>query len=430
MNPLWHASFLNPATGVTTVPSQDLYDAGGFDINPEVGITSTPVIDPASGTLYVTAKTKELQNTSCTANCAYSYFYRLHALDITTGAEKFGGPVTISANVPGAKAYDQVNGMVSFSPRLNLQRPGLLLLNGMVYLGFGSHGDRDYYHGWLMAYDAATLRQVAVFNVTPNGDRGAIWQSGGGIAADADGYVYVVTSNGKFDVNTGGNDYGDSVLKMQLQSGQLQVADYFTPANQSELATNDLDLGSSPVLILPDQPGPSPHLLAVGGKDGRIWLLNRDDLGAYQINDAGAVQVIPGLSDLLFGGISYWNGNIYVQEVGDFLNEFPLVNGEAVSPTVSTFKTGFFNAPMAISSNGTSNAVLWLVQTNAYATNGPGILYAFSASDVTSQLYDSHEAANQRDQGGPAVKFVIPTVANGKVYVGAGGQVDVYGLLP
>jgi hypothetical protein len=431
--PLWQVSFVNSAAGVTTVPCQDVYgtSAGACDINPEIGITSTPVIDPIGGTLYVTAKTKELTAPSCTSNCSYNYVHRLHALDITAGAEKFGGPVIISASVPGT-GYDSVNGTVTFGGLRQLQRPGLLLLNGMVYLGFGSHGDNDPYHGWLMAYNATTLQQVAVFNVTPNAQEGAIWQGGGGIAADADGNIYIVTANGTFDANTtGGVDYGDSVLKMQLQSGQFQIVDYFTPANQATLAEEDLDLGSSPALILPDQPGPYPHLLATGGKDGRIWLINRDNLGQLQPNDAGAVQVIPDGSDSLFGGGTYWNGNLYVQEVGDFLKQFPLQNGLAQTPTLSDFQIAFPNAEPVVSAHGTSNAVLWLVEADAFSAGGPAVLRAFDATDVSkSELYDSTQAGNSRDQAGPAVKFVVPTIANGKVYVGAAGEADVYGLLP
>jgi len=429
--PLWHVSFVNPSAGVTTVPSQDVGGPGYNDLTPEIGITSTPVIDPASGTIYVTAKTREpLGSSSCSSNGTYNYCYRLHALDITTGAEKLGGPVVISASVPGT-ASDSVNGTVTFGALQHLQRPGLLLLDGTVYIGFGSHGDYTPYHGWLMAYNATTLQPVAVFNVTPNGEQGAIWCGGGGISADANGNIYIVTANGTFDANTpGGVDYGDSVLKMQIQSGQFQVLDYFTPADQLTMAENDLDLGSSPALILPDQPGPYAHLLATGGKDGRVWILNRDNLGHLQTNDAGAVQVIPGLSDKLFGGGTYWNGNLYVQEVGDFLHQFPLQNGMAQSPTPSAFQIGYPNAPPAVSANGTSNAILWLVQSDAYQSGGPAVLRAFDATDVGSEIYNSSQAPNRTDQAGPAVKFVVPTVANGKVYVGAAGEVDVYGVLP
>ncbi len=427
-SPLWHVSFVNPTAGVTAVPPQDVFPAGAFDIKPEIGITSTPVIDPASGTLYVTAKTRELQDSSCTLNCKHNYFYRLHALDITTGMEKLGGPVVIRASVPG-KGYDSVAGTVTFGGLRQLQRPGLLLLNGTLYLGFGSQGDMDPYHGWLLAYDAATLRQVGVFNVTPNGNEGAIWQAGGGIAVDADGNLYVVTANGTFDANKGRTDYGDSVLKLQFKSDQFFVLDYFTPANQDSLENYDWDLGSGPPLILPDQPGPHPHLLATAGKDSRLYILNRDNLGHQQRADAGALHVETFIG-MPFAGGAYWNGNLYFQAVGDSLRQFPLVNGTVQPPIVAAFQTGFPNPALSISAHGTSNAILWLVQTDAFPRGGPAILRAFDATNVRNELYNSSQSSNQRDQAGPAVKFVVPTVANGRVYVGTDGEVDVYGLLP
>jgi hypothetical protein len=348
-------------------------------------------------------------------------------LDITTGAERSGSPAAIAASVPGT-GYTGTGTVVTFNALRQLQRPGLLLLNGVVYLGFGSHGDVPSFHGWLIAYDATTLQQLAIFNATPNGSAGAIWQGGGGISADSDGYIYVVTANGIFDVDKHGIDYGDSVVKLQLQSGQFTVVDYFTPYNQATLEANDLDLGSSPALIFPDQPGTYPHLLATGGKDGRVWILNRDNLGHIQANDAGALEVIANGSDSLFGGGSYWNGNFYLQEVGDFLNLFPLQNGMTQAPTTSTFQIGFPNAPPAISANGTNNAMVWIVKATKASSGAAAVLYAFDATNVTNDIYNS--AQSPADQAGPAVKFVIPTIANGKVYVGTAEEVDVYGLLP
>ncbi len=430
--PLWQVSFLSPATPVTAVPCQAVVVC---DINPVIGITGTPVIDPTSGILYVVAKTQEPLGASaaCTSNGTYDYCYRLHALDITSGTEQLGGPVLLSASVPGT-GYDSVNGVVTFGALWQLQRPGLLLLNGTVYIAFGSHGDIDPYHGWVMAYDATTLQQVAVFNTTPNSEKGAIWESGGGISADTNGNLYVVTANGGYDLNTGGVDYGDSVLKMQIQSGQFQVLDYFTPYDESLLAIDDLDLGSSPALILPTQTGTYPDQLATGGKDGRIWLLNRDNLGHFQANDAGALEVIPEIgSDSLFGGLTYWNGNLYVQEVGAPLNQFVLTNGTMPqAPSYSTeLEFGAFpNYSPVVSANATSNGIVWLVQINPNNSYSPAILYAFDAADVSTELYDTTQAPNNRDQAGVYVKFVIPTVANGKVYVGTTAEVDVYGLLP
>lgn len=438
--PLWQVSFLNSASGITTVPCADVYgtDAGACDISPIIGITSTPVIDPTSGTIYVTAKTREpLGSNSCANNGSYNYCYRLHALDITTGAEKFGGPVLISGSVPGT-GYDSVSGTVTFGAFRHLQRPGLLLLNGTLYIGFGSHGDNDPYHGWLMAYDPATLQQLAVWCTTPNTQRGAIWNAGGGISADTNTppNLFVVTANGTFDRNTGGPDYGDSVLRMQLvtsPSTEFQVLDYFTPANQATMQTDDLDLGSSPALLLPTQSGTYPDLLAVAGKDGRIWLLNRNNLGQYQTNDVGAVELIPEIgSDSLFGGMTFWNGNIYVQEKGNYLDQFTLTNGTIPQAPTYSSQDEFGNYPNplpVVSSNGTTNGVLWLVWNDT--STGLAVLYAFDPTNVSNTLlYDSLQAASNRDQEGGFVKFAVPTVANGKVYVGTATEVDVFGLLP
>jgi hypothetical protein len=448
--PLWHASFTSAT--VTAVPSSDIYPPGQADISPIIGITSTPVIDPVGGTLYVTAKTREpLGSNSCTSNGSYNYCYRLHALDLTTGAEKFGGPVMMSASIPGT-GYDNVNGVVTFSALWQLQRPGLLLYNGTIYIGFGSHGDIDPWHGWIFAYNATTLQQQAVFNTTPNapvggggevaGGRGSIWLGGGGISVDPGGSLYVVTANGNFDAFKGGVDYGDCVLRMQLVETtpgqyQFQVLDYFGPANSAVLDADDLDLGSSPALILPPLPGSSLNLLAMGGKDGRIWLLNRQNLGGYvtaPVPDVGAVEVIPQVgSDALLGGMTYWNGNIYVEEAGSYLNQFTLANG--LMPQAPTYRSeaeigGFPNPVPVVSANGASNGIVWLVTINR--NTSLAALYAYSASDVSNgtDLYDSLLASNNRDQAGGFVRFVIPTVANGKVYVGTATEVDVYGLLP
>ena len=298
-SPLWQVSFLDSSSGVTTVPCADVYGtgAGDCDISPEIGITSTPVIDPVGGTLYVTAKTREpLGTPSCTANGSYDYCYRLHALDVTTGAEKLGGPVVITGSVPGTSPVDSVNGIVPFGAFRHLQRPGLLLLNGLLYIGFGSHGDVDPYHGWLMAYDATNLQQTAIFNVTPDGTEGAIWQGGGGVSADESGYIYVVTANGDFNANTGGIDYSDSVLKNASSIRAIPNPDYFIPFDQATLAEDDLDLGSSQALILPDQPGSNPHLLATGERMAAsgysiatIWDISRPTMrGPYKSFPASA----------------------------------------------------------------------------------------------------------------------------------------------
>src|SRR4029077_2146579 len=281
-------SFVNPAQGVTTVPSTDI-DPNYTDLIPQIGITGTPVSDPGSATLYVVAVTKEV------TNGVASYFHRLHALDIMTGAEKFGGPVVITASVPGTGEGNS-NGQVTLDPLMHLQRPGLALVNGTVYLAFGSHGDIQPYHGWLLGYDAATLAETSGANTTPNGGEGAIWQAGVAPAVDAAGNLYTMTGNGTFDVNLGGLgdvDYGDTFLKLFPNGANLSVSDYFTPSDQNNLNMNDLDLGSGGPLLLPDQPSNFPHLLVGAGKDGTIYVLNRDDMGQFQPgNNTKIVQAL------------------------------------------------------------------------------------------------------------------------------------------
>ena len=257
--PLWQVSFINPAAGITTIPSVDTATVPDCcDIYPEVGITSTPVIDPSSGTLYVEAATKEV------AGSITNYVQRLHALDLGTGAEKFGGPVVLQASVPGTGEGAQ-GGQVAFGALHQGQRTGLLLSSGTIYMGFGSHEDYPIFHGWVMGYNATNLQnQVMAYLTTPNGSDGGIWHAGGGVAADASGNVYFATGNGTFDANVGGSDYGDSVEKLSPGGALL---DYFTPHDQANMDANDLDLSSGGLLLLPDQGGPYPHLLVSARKE-------------------------------------------------------------------------------------------------------------------------------------------------------------------
>jgi len=418
---LWRTSFINPAAGITTVPSDDV-DSG--DISPEVGITGTPVIDPLSNTLYVVARTKE-NNT---------YVQRLHALDIATGAEKFGGPVVIQASVPGT-GDGSVGGSVPFDPLRENQRVALLLSNGVVYAAFASVGDVDPYHGWLLGYNAATLQQVAVFNATPDGSRGGIWQAGGGPSADSAGNVYVVVGNGTFDADVGGRDFGDSFLKLSTSAGGFNLADFFTPFNQADLAANDFDLGSTDPLLLPEQTGTAhPRLVLAAGKDGNGYLVDRDNMGRFNPNDNHQiVQTIAVSSSgfFVFSSPAFWQNNVYFAPNGDSLKAFHLSGGLlSNSPTSQSSATfGFLGASPMISANGSTDGIVWLLDNNAFATSGPSVLYAYDATDVSRELYDSTQAGS-RDQAGPAVKFTVPTVANGKVYVAGQNQVAVFGLLP
>ncbi len=419
--PLWHVGFLK--SGVTTVPCADVGECG--DIPIQIGITSTPVLDPTSGTIYVVAKTKEGTN----------YVQRLHALDITTGAEKFGGPVVLAASVSGT-GVDSTGGKEVFNSLRENQRTGLLLSNGMIYFAFGSHGDQSPWHGWVLGYNATTLQQVLAYNDTPNGGfgGGGIWQSGGGLATDSTGDLYFTTGNGDFDVNTGGVDYGDSIVKLSTSGS---VVDYFTPYDQSNLSANDLDFGSAgPVLLVDQANGPYPHLLISAGKSGTIYVIDRDNMGHYDpLNDSQVVQVLVGAlpnGNLEIGNFSapvYYNGYVYFAAVNDSLRAFQLTNG-LLSTTPTSLSAAVYpirGGSMAVSDNNNTTAILWAIQNNGTTT--PGALFAYDANNLTDELYDSNESGS-RDTLDFAAKFSIPLVANGKVFVSSQSQLTAYGLLP
>ncbi len=431
-SPLWQASLIDTAhgaaTGATTVSSSS--DIGCSDLVPQVGITSTPVIDPATGTMYVEANSKE----------GGVFIHRLHALDVTTGAEKSPGPVVITATIPGT-GDGSVGGQIAFDALRQLNRPALLLVNGAIFLGYASHCDSWPYHGWVFAFDAATFTQKGVFNTAPNGGQGGIWMSGSGLAADASGNVYVATGNGTFDtVNVPATAVGDSLLKLGMSSGKLALLDYFTPYNQSSLNSGDVDLGSGGVLLLPDQPGSFPHLLVGAGKQGLIYLLNRDQmtkLNQHYCNGCSSdTQVVQESSLGQVGGLwsmpAYWNNTVYFWGSGDVLKSIPLVNGllDYAHLTSSTISYNFPGATPTIAANGTSNGMLWSIDSSAYGAPAPGpaVLHAHDATNIARELWNSAQAANGRDQAGNAVKFATPVIVNGKVYVGTSTEVDVYGL--
>jgi hypothetical protein len=422
--PLWHDSFLGP--GVTPIPCADTGDCA--DIPTQMGITGTPVIDPSSGTLYVVAATKKGTN----------YVQRLHALDITTGAEKFGGPVVIQATVPGT-GDGSSGGSLPFDPLTQNQRAGLLLNNGVVYIAFGSHADYPPYHGWVFGYNATSLQQVMVYNVTPNGSQGGIWQGGGGLSTDSTGDIYFTTGNGTFDVDTGGVDYGDSVVKL---SPTGSVVDYFTPYNQSVMDSGDLDFGSGgPVLLLDQSGGTYPHLFISAGKTGTIYVVNRDNMGHYNAsNNNQIVQSLPGA--LPSGGAdagnystpAYFDGYVYFGAVNDNLKAFQMSNGllttlpTSQSPEVYPCRGGSF----AVSANGTTNGILWAIQNLGQPDQDntiPGVLIAYDATNLAHELYNSNQAGSRDTMDYPA-KFSIPLVANGKVFVAGQTELVVYGLLP
>jgi len=423
-DPLWHVNLADSIKGAMPLSDRDTQC---FFIVPKVGITSTPVIDLKTGTIYVLARTKE----SKSILRSYEFKQRLHALAITTGAEKFGGPVEIKASVKGI-GDGASNGVVAFDPQRENPRAALLLANDSVYLSWGSSCDIGPYHGWLMAYDAHTLAQKSAFNTTPNGSDGAIWQGDAGPAADKDGNVFAVTGNGNFDPNGAhGHDYGDSVLKFNSEAGQLKLADYFTPSNQEQLNAHDDDLGSSGPVLLPDQPGPHPHLLMTAGKEGKLYLLDRDKLGKFQPgDDPHAVQTIPAASGA-FGAMAYWNQTVFFIGSNRGVQSYSLSNGQLKPKGIGSIRFLDSGATPVISSNGSNDGIVWAASSKNWdePPRRSAILYAFDANDVTHQLYSS-EQNSDRDRPGIALRFAMPSVVSGKVYLGSKGQVDVYGLLP
>ena len=429
----WTVSLLN---GGTAVRVADTGATGSF--LKTIGITGTPVIDPASKTLFVVSKTKE----------GSVYHQRLHALGLTDGSEKFNGPADITAalTVPGNgdtgdATCPSTSGNVPFCPLRENQRPGLLLLAGKVYIAWASHGDRKPYHGWVIGYDASNLSQPPVlFNTTPNGGEGGIWQTGTGPAADASGNIYVITGNGTVDTSTPRTNYGDSFIKLSTTSG-LSVADFFTPSNQSILNSGDLDLGSGGPVVLPDSAGSGtlPHLLIGGDKQGILYLIDRDSMTGFQLVDQILQEVtVKGgaCSDCgIFSSPAFWQGNLYVVAIEDVLKQYSLSNAilSAAPVQQASDRFGIPGASPAVSSNGTTNGIVWVVNTTNNGTengkaSGPAVLFAYDAISL-SKLFSS-PATSGAGAAGNAVKFVVPTVANGKVYVGTQTELSVFGLLP
>ena len=421
-DPLWHVSFIDPDNGITPVPPGDTQENG--DIAPEIGITGTPVIDAQSRTLYVVAKTKEV------ANGQINYVQRLHALNIATGAEKFGGPVEIEARVPGLGTGTS-GGQVAFLPLRHNQRAALLLSRGVVYVAFGSHGDAPPYHGWVMGYDANTLQQTMVWNATPNGEGGGVWQSGGGIAADTAGNLFFATGDGSFDANAGGDSYGDSFVKL---SPTGDVLDFFTPFDQAEINRSDADLGAGGLMLLPPQGGSAPSLLVEAGKNGSMYLVDRNDMGRYNPNNNN--QIVQSLQNIFnaapdlanYSTPVYHRGTVYFSPVSDFIKAFQLTNGvELVGPTSLSAETySFPGASLSISANGNSNGILWAIQNGG---SGQGVLRAYDATNLNNVLYGSNENGS-RDSMGIAAKYSTALIANGKVFVTGSTQLTVFGLLP
>jgi hypothetical protein len=424
---LWHRSFINPAAGITVVPASDL---GCGDLVPIIGITATPVIDPATSTLYVVSKVKLGPG---------SYQQQLHALDITTGFERPNSPVTITAKIAGTAA-DSVKGTISFNPLLEHNRPALTLANGVVYLTFASHCDQGSYHGWILGYNETTLAQEVVYNTSPNGDQGGIWMSGCGPGVDTNGDLIAITGNGTFDTGATRHNYGDSFLRLTPGSGTMSVASFFTPINELVLDDDDLDMGSGGNLLLPDQPGPNPHLMLGAGKLGILYLVNRDSMGGFNASTDQMVQEVSDAVTGMFSTAAYWQGTvpgvglqnmIYTIGVGDQPKMFVVSNGLIQTPPTQasgTYTFGYPGASPVISANGAIGGILWAIDSSRWASAGPAVLYAFDATNLGTELYDSNKFSS--DQPGPAVKFTVPTVANGSVYVGTQTQLAAFGLFP
>ncbi|HEY2434211.1 MAG TPA: LamG-like jellyroll fold domain-containing protein [Vicinamibacterales bacterium] len=420
-NPLWQVSFVNPAAGVTTVSPADVNEC--CDIAPEIGITGTPVIDAATGTLYVVAKTAE------TIGSNKTFVQRLHALDVTTGAEKFGGPVVIQASVPGT-GTGSAGGRVAFDALHENQRPALLLNNGVVYVAFGSHGDIQPYHGWVLGYNAATLQQTFAYCVSPDAEGGGIWLANSGLAADANGSVFLVTGNGTFDGNSGGTNFGDSYIKLGPAGAFL---DYFTPHNEGTLDGANADLGAGGITLLPDQSGTHPHLLVSAGKNGTIDVIDRDNMGHYHAADDS--QIVQSLANIFpfgtpepgnYSAPIYYNGVVYFSPVSDNLQAFALTNGRlSTSPTSRASEIfAYPGGTLAVSAAGNVNGILWAIERRGTAS---GALHAYDASNLGNELYHSDQAGS-RDVLDEAVKFSAPLVANGRVYVASATRLTIYGL--
>ena len=424
--PLWQASFINPAAGITTVPASDV-EGQGNDIPVQVGITPTPVIELTQNAIYVLARTKQVSGSEV------SYVQTLHSLDLSTGAEMANSPVVISAQVSGTGA-GATGGTLAFSSLFENSRAALVEVNGVVYLCWASLGDIPPYHGWVLGYDAQTMEQVAVYVTTPNGQDGGIWESGGGLAADVNGNLFGIVGNGTFDAKTGGIDYGDSVLELANNGNGLTLEDYFTPYNQALFDTSDFDLGSGGPMLLPDQPGPYPHLMVLVGKIATLYLLNRDDLGQFSSVGNNIPMYVPNAVGRYANGNrgtpAYWQGNVYFAGSTDFVKQYGLYDGllSASQIAMGSVSFNYPGAGLAISANGNTNGILWAIESDQYKTSGPAVLRAYDATNVSRELFDTTTLSS--NTAGAAVKFAVPTIANAKVYVGTETELDVYGLLP
>jgi Immunoglobulin domain/Immunoglobulin I-set domain len=414
---LWKTSTLG--SGETTSDNR-----GCGQVSPEIGITSTPVIDRSRNAIYVVAMSKDSSG---------NYFQRLHALSLSTGAELFGGPQTITAKYPGT-GDNSSGGNVVFDPKQYKERPGLLQIGGTIYTTWSSHCDARPYTSWVMAFSADTLAQTHVLNLTPNGNEGGIWMAGTAPAADTNGNLFFIIGNGTFDttLNASGfpvnGDCGNCFVKLSTSSG-LALTDYFTPHNTVAESDADTDFGSGGGILLmdvTDANGNTRHLSVGAGKDSIIYVVDRDSMGKFSANTD---QIYQEISGALGGGVysmpAFFNNTVYYGAVGDALKAFPVITAKlSASPSSQTTHSfGYPGTTPSVSANGTSNAIVWAIE------NSGAILFAYDATNLTKELYDSNQAANGRDHFS-GNKFITPVVANGRVYVGTPNSVAVFGLLP
>jgi len=407
-------------------------DRGCTQVTPEIGVTSTPVVDLTAGphgTIYVVAMSKDSNG---------NYHQRLHALDLTTGAEEFGGPVAITAQYPGTGDNRQ-NGYVVFDPGQYKERAALLLVNHIVYTSWASHCDDRPYTGWIISYNDMTLVQKSVLNVTPNGSEGAIWAAGAGPAADSNGHIYFLDANGTFDtsLNAGGfpanGDYGNAIMKLSTTNGKLAVADYFNMYNTVSESDADEDLGSGGAMVVPnfkDSNGVLHDLVVGAGKDSNIYLANRNNMGKFDsTNNKQLYQEVTGaLKGPVFSAPAFNGGWIYYGAVHDSIKAFAFNSSGTLETTPASATSTTFGYPGAtpsISGSSVDTLILWATENNS-----PAVLHAYNAKNLTMELYNSSQAAGGRDQFGNGNKYITPTIANGKVYVGTTNGVGVFGLLP
>ncbi len=418
----WQVSLLK--SGETT---SDARNCG--QVTPEIGITATPLIDLGAGphgSIYLVAMSKDGSG---------NYYQRLHALDLTSGAEQFGGPQTIQATYPGSGANSS-NGQVVFDPKQYKDRSGLLLLNGVVYTSWGSHCDINPYTGWIIGYDRLSLTQTSVFNFDPNGSEGALWNSGGAPAVDAQGNIFAAVANGTFDttLNSQGfpvsGDYGNAFVKLSLQNGKLNATDYWTMYNSDSESGSDTDLGSGGIMLLPDQTDTSGtiyHLAVGAGKDSNLYVVNRDNMGKFDASsDATIYQQLTGaLPGGIWGNPAYFDNRVYFGAVGSAIQAFDITNAKLAPSSATTHTFTYPGVTPSISASGSSNGILWAVEN----TN-PAVLHAYDATNLATEFYNSKQAASGRDNFGAGNKFIAPTIANGQVFVDTTNSVGVFGLLP